>query len=107
MEPPTTRPPIPEMVVAGICSQLLSTSPDTFMDWHCCLIMMVMFYSYLGPSEVLSLTAAQIIRPVTGGPGTAGSLSILVRPEELGAPTKTGLFDHSIVLDAPSGLCLI
>ena len=58
--------------------------------------------TYSRPSELLRLKTFSLVRPA---PGVTGSWSLLLSPEELQEPSKTGDFDVSILLDSPYTNC--
>ena len=52
--------------------------------------------SYARPGELLALRRGDIIAPVAN---VSASWCLLIRPEEMAVPTKTGDFDDSVVMD--------
>lgn len=63
---------------------------------------MLALSTYSRPSELLKLKTFSLVRPA---PGVTGSWSLLLSPEELQEPSKTGDFDVSILLDSPYTNC--
>ena len=49
----------------------------------------------------MALLAAHALPGVAGAQGSKAMLSFPLRPTELEVPTKTGIFDASVVLDLP------
>ena len=96
LEPPTSRPPAPWIVVASIAEYLARND-----YWQESLLVSVMFETYLRPSEALSLRAMQIIPPDPSGLGAARSLAVVARAAELIQLSKTGEHDHTVLLDRP------
>ena len=48
------------------------------------LCIVLLFQTYVRPSEGLSLLAKQVVQPVAGQPGAISQVSIVLHPEELG-----------------------
>ena len=59
---------------------------------------MMSLSAYGRPSEILRLRVFSLIRPAQG---VTSSWSLLMSPEELGQPSKTGEYDVSLLLDSP------
>ena len=57
----------------------------------------ISFVAYLRPGELINLTGPQLVEPLAGA-GVAW-WSLLIAPEELGAPSKIGTFDETALLD--------
>ena len=96
LEPPTSRPPVPWIVLAAIAEYLARHD-----FWQESLLSVVMFETYLRPSEALSLRAMQIIPPDFTDMGAARHLAIVARAAELIQLSKTGEHDHTVLLDRP------
>ncbi|CAK0822786.1 unnamed protein product [Prorocentrum cordatum] len=64
-----------------------------FAEWT-----LIMFETYMRPSELLSLTVGQLVPP-TASRGQGAFWGCCVRVEELGRPSKTQEFDLSVLLD--------
>jgi len=62
---------------------------------------LLMFALYLRPPELLGLHGFQLIPPVPHLGNGYRFWSVLVRPDELGVPGKTGEFDETVCLDVP------
>jgi len=62
------------------------------------IFLLVAVSTYARPSELLRLRTFSLIRPAVG---ITGSWSLLMSPEELQQPSKTGDFDVSVLLDSP------
>ncbi|CAK0855500.1 unnamed protein product [Prorocentrum cordatum] len=70
------------------------------------LAVLVMFETYVRPSELLSLAVAQLAPPASeGGPGACRAFG--ARVEELGRPSETREFDLSMLLDVERRRALI
>eukprot|EP00969_Alexandrium_andersonii_P057707 2543055-Alexandrium_andersonii.AAC.1 len=65
------------------------------------LFVWLSFETYWCPSEGTSLLAEQVLPGVPYAEGSKRVLSFLLRPSELAIPTKTNIFDASILLDLP------
>ena len=63
------------------------------------LMIILLFETYLRPSELLALTPEQIIEGVPNAQGAARWLTLLVHPEEHGVTNKVNEYDHSVPLD--------
>ena len=96
MRLPRTRLPIPWLVAAGMADWLLAHRRH-----QSALCIVLLFQSYCRPSEGLSLLARQVVRPVIGQPGAIGQVSIVLNPEHLLVPSKTGLMDSAVAFDLP------
>ena len=59
------------------------------------------FETYWRPSEGLSVLCEHVIPGIACSSGTLQFLSFVLRPLELGVPTKTQIYDASVVLDLP------
>ena len=94
LRPQLSRPPIPEAVAAAISLDLLKQG----LPWSG-LLVMVLFETYLRPSEALAMRVKQVVHPVAGGAGHLAYTALVVHPEELLVPGKTGVFDHTVVFD--------
>lgn len=103
--PGHSRPPIPWIVVCGLCRRLLA-----WKLWDMALGLVLMFTAYLRPSELLAMRTFQLVPPNPFGEGAFNSWSILIHPMALQTPGKTGELDDSVSLDDPSlvwiGPCL-
>ena len=63
------------------------------------LLTLVLFETYMRPSEAFALSPAQVIAPALRTAGSGRFLTFIVYPEELRVPNKTREYDHSIPLD--------
>ena len=96
LRPPRSRPPIPWLVAAGMAHWLLCHGHR-----EAALCIVVLFHTYCRPGEGLSLLCKQVVPAIRGQPGAIGQVSIVLNPEELGQPSKTGLFDSAVAFDLP------
>jgi len=95
-EPAKSRPPIPQGVAWGMADALLSLGHAVAG-----LLVMVLFETYMRPSEALALRGLQVIPPLPNGRGTLGQWSFMIHAGELMTPGKTNEFDHIVSLDLP------
>ncbi|CAK0891989.1 unnamed protein product [Prorocentrum cordatum] len=92
LEPAHSRPPLPWGVVLALAWAMLPECPVG------ALAIIVMFETYMRPSELLSLTVGQLVPP-TASRGQGAFWGFYVHVEELGRPSKTQEFDLSVLLD--------
>jgi integrase len=95
-EPSRSRDPVPRIAAVAICLHLCQIG-----HFQAAAIVMIMFETYMRPSEILAMTAMQLVAPQRVGiaEGTQRVWSFLVRASELGVAGKTGEYDTSIALD--------
>jgi integrase len=63
------------------------------------LLVLVLFESYLRPSEALAMAPCQLIEPEQNAAGVRRWLCLVVHPEESDLPNKVNEYDHSVPLD--------
>eukprot|EP00971_Amphidinium_carterae_P339743 6477718-Amphidinium_carterae.2 len=98
--PPGSRLPLPKLIISGVIQMLMAQN-----RMHMAIFMGLGFCSYMRPSELLGMTAKDVVKPVArAGPHFAFA-SIIVRPRE-GCepregeiPDKVGVFDNTLVLN--------
>ena len=95
-QPGQSRPPLPWIVLCGVLEILLMRG-QRFMA--CALALM--FHCYLRPGELLALRGFQLVPPAPGLSGGFRWWTLLLHPEELQTPSKTGELDDSLPLDVP------
>eukprot|EP00959_Pyramimonas_sp_CCMP1952_P152468 3190238-Pyramimonas_sp.AAC.1 len=61
--------------------------------------LLLAFKAYLRPGELDALTPVQLVALVAGAGFGQHRRALLLGPGELGAPTKVGAIDESVVLD--------
>ena len=94
LEPPASRPPVAREVACLVATVLHGQGqPDMG------LLVLVLFESYLRPSEALAMAPSQLIEPEQGVAGVRRWLCLVVRPEESERPNKVNEYDHSVPLD--------
>ena len=91
--PGRSRVPYPLAIWTGLASLMIGMG---FSDMA--IFTMIALSTYARPSELLKMKVFSLVRPVTG---LTASWSVLICPEELGEPSKTGEFDVSVLLDSP------
>ena len=91
--PGRSRHPLPLCVWSAVANHMISRGRV-----YEAIFVLLAFIGYLRPSEALNLRRAHLLPPV--GP-VSRFWSILVCPEEVGVPTKTGSMDDSLLLDHP------
>ncbi|CAK0846614.1 unnamed protein product [Prorocentrum cordatum] len=94
--PGHSRPPLPWLVLCGVL-EILLLKREVAMACALCL----MFHCYLRPGELLAMKAFQLVPPAAGLQGGFRWWTLLLHPEELLVPSKTGELDDSLPLDAP------
>ena len=67
------------------------------------LYALLMFVLYLRPGEALTMTSDQMVPPMTAAAGAAhlAAWGFIIGPSLLGEPSKTGVYDESVLLDWP------
>ena len=65
------------------------------------LMVIILFETYLRPSELLAMKVDQIVPGSPAAAGAARWLTFLVHPEEQGITNKVNEYDHSVPLDLP------
>ena len=65
------------------------------------LAVMVSFSGYLRPSELTSLLASQVVEPQEFGGAHFRHLAIVLHHFSGLVPSKTGVYDESVLLDSP------
>jgi len=91
--PGRSRTPYPLAVWCGLSVLMLERGFPKMA-----IFLMMSLSTYARPAELLRLRVMSLIRPATG---VTSSWSILMSPEELGQPSKTGEYDISLLLDSP------
>ena len=94
LEPPCSRPPVPFEMMMLIVEDFMQRA---MVDMA--LLTLVLFETYMRPSEAFALSPAQVIPPALRTAGSGKFLTFIVYPEELRVPNKTREYDHSIPLD--------
>ncbi|CAK0904390.1 unnamed protein product [Prorocentrum cordatum] len=92
--PEFSRPPLPWVVVAAAARELLDLNMGMAAIW-----IMLMFETYMRPSELLALSTDHVALPLPGGWGAARWLTFVIRAPEALVPSKTNAFDISAPLD--------
>ena len=95
-QPPRSRPPLPYECMAEIAQCLLDRG-YLYMS----LFTWLAFETYWRPSEGLALRSGSIVPGLAASSGTTRNLSFVLREFTLGVPTKTLIYDASVVLDLP------
>ena len=94
LEPPASRPPVAREIACLVASVLHGQGqPDMG------LLVLVLFESYLRPSEALAMAPCQLIEPEQNAAGVRRWLCLVVHPEESDLPNKVNEYDHSVPLD--------
>ena len=93
LHPLTSRPPIPELVVFGLAMTMLELGEP----WMA-LGTIVMFETYMRPSELLSLRRFQVVTPTRDGEGVTACLTFVLHAFESLTPGKTGEYDAPLDL---------
>ena len=96
LQPLSSRPPIPWCMVVANAEQLLLARA-----YQSAVMVITMFETYFRPSELVTLTAQQVVLPRPSPLGSARFLQLVARAEELQLPTKTGEYDACVPLDLP------
>ena len=91
--PGRSRTPYPLAVWCGMAALMVEGG-----HLNMAIFLLVAVSTYARPSELLRLRIFSLIRPAVG---ITGSWSLLMSPEELQQPSKTGDFDVSVLLDSP------
>jgi len=91
--PSQTRVPYPWAFWCGMANQMTSRG---FLNMG--IFTLVAVGTYLRPCQLLSLTVASLVAPMTGATST---WSLLVHPQEKPGRSKVGEADVSILLDGP------
>ena len=106
LHPGESKPPIPWLLAVSLAVWMAETGEP-----RAALLLVLCFLTYCRPSEGLLLTWGQVLEPMADAPGVLGCVTIVLNPQALGQPSKTGLFDTNVVLDLPShlefALCLV
>ncbi|CAK0865019.1 unnamed protein product, partial [Prorocentrum cordatum] len=96
LEPPLSRPPVPQPVAYAIAGLLVSVGKLFFG-----LAVVTMFECYLRASEMVDLRYFQIIEGIQSLEGVGSRLSFVFSVAELQQPSKTNEVDSSVALDLP------
>ena len=96
LEPPTSRPPVAREVACLLAATLHAQG---LVEMG--LLVLVLFESYLRPSEALAMAPTQLIEPEPLGAGVRRWLRLIVHPLESERPNKVNEYDHSVALDLP------
>ncbi|CAK0901538.1 unnamed protein product [Prorocentrum cordatum] len=96
LEPSKSRPPVPFLVVRAVACWLCRAGKPLSG-----LAVLIMFETYMRPSEVLALRARQVVLPLPKEGGASIFLTFVVRASEYEIPTKTNEYDLSVPLDLP------
>eukprot|EP00438_Fugacium_kawagutii_P013880 Skav219719 [mRNA] locus=scaffold301:36224:37183:+ [translate_table: standard] len=91
--PPTARVPVPEEVIFALGHLLLEQG-----QVQAAVALALQYDTYMRPSEVLSLTFAQVLRPGPKCSARYQKWGILLAPQTVGKPTKTMELDVSILV---------
>ena len=94
LEPSASRPPWPRILAVSTALCLARQGKVLLAGW-----ILLCLETYMRPSEALSLTPMQLVRPIPAAAGKLGYWTIVPRIAELEVPTKTGEFDTSLVMD--------
>ena len=92
LAPGFSRSPLPWVALMALMGGASAAHFDDLV-----LALLVQFKGYLRPSELLGLKVKDIIFPVLGA--QSRSPTLLLAPYEDLRPSKTGVFDESVVLD--------
>jgi integrase len=95
IHPPRSRAPLPRAAAALMIAHIARVvSP------RIALALWLGLECYLRPGELLLLRVCDIIPPAsTSAKGGAGRWGVRLHPQELGRPSKTGVFDSTVMLD--------
>ncbi|CAK0892485.1 unnamed protein product, partial [Prorocentrum cordatum] len=96
LEPSKSRPPVPSLVVRAVACWLWRAGKPLSG-----LAVLIMFETYMRPSEVLALRARQVVLPLPKEGGASIFLTFVARASEYEIPTKTNEHDLSVPLDLP------
>ena len=96
LEPPHSRPPVPQPVAYAIAGYLASVGKASFG-----LAVVTMFECYLRASEIVDLRYFQIVEGIPSLEGVGARLSFILSVAELQQPSKTNEVDSSVALDLP------
>ena len=96
LHPGRSKAPLPRAVAAGMAAYLVKTGRLTLG-----LAVMTMFETYVRSGELLAMKAGQVVEGMAGATGALACVSIILHPEELEQPSKTGEWDSSIAFDLP------
>ena len=92
--PARSRTPLPWIVVAMICTEMMRLDEPAMAFW-----VLLGFFAYLRPSEIMHLRQKDLVPPVAG---VSRHWAIVVAPSEAGArTTKVGEQDDSVMWDSP------
>lgn len=91
--PPRSRRPIPRATWCAVASRLVARREYDMAVW-----VLIAVSSYCRPPELLQLRRRHLVPPARG---ITVSWSLLVEDFEANKPTKTGIFDASVILDHP------
>ncbi|CAK0865467.1 unnamed protein product, partial [Prorocentrum cordatum] len=92
--PRRSRQPLPWLVVAALAGVLLRWQLVEHV-----VAMILSFSTYMRPGEVDSLVGLQVVEGVAEGSGNGGVVALVLFPEEMGVPSKTGMWDMTVPLD--------
>ena len=98
--PASARVPPPNCAVCALAVEMVR---DQQVDMA--VATLIAHQCYLRPDELHSLRRRDVIAP-QGGRGGEGCWSLLLGPVDLRRPTKTGIFDDSVLVDHPTLLWL-
>ena len=92
LAPGTSRAPLPYVAVLAMAGCAMASGCKEFAT-----MLLVQFCGYLRPSELVTLTACQVIAPVLGS--QTAHWALLLAPQEEKRSSKTNAFDESVLLD--------
>ena len=95
--PALSRFPIPMPIVFAILGELC-LAPG--MGPVAAVMVLMQFLTYLRPGELLDLQTQDLIQSLENIHGSFRHWALVVRPQEVGVPLKTGEFDKSLLLDS-------
>jgi hypothetical protein len=95
MCPPESRLPLPWPAVAGIVAALISMN-----ERGMAIAVLLACDAYLRPGELLDLTVECVIPPQPMMGAAYQVVSLLLAPTDLNKPTKTQVFNESVLLDS-------
>ena len=94
--PAGSRVPPPNCAVCGVAVEMVREGQQDMA-----IAALVAHQAYLRPDELHSLRRRDVVPP-QGGRGNENMWSLVLGPLDTRTPTKTGIFDDSVVLDHPT-----